>query len=116
MDKIHLTITASLLITMCFVGNTAIEKNHDRTADNIFHQTWNIGDMDYLNRDRDYLIFNPTNTMFDRQYIYFSGSFANGKLPDDETFPIPLVLSAVILGSIGITLFVWFLDKRYRFL
>jgi hypothetical protein len=115
MDKIHLTIIASLLITVCFVGTTAADKNHDRTTNNILNQTWNIGDAYYLNSYREDLIFNPTNAMFDRQYIYLNGNITNGKLPDNETLPIPLVLFAVILGSLGITLFVWYLDKRCGF-
>ena len=129
MDKNHLTITASLLITVCFVGTTAADKNYDRTTYDILNQTWNIGalddsrgstysvmtiigNVDYLNSNREDLIFNPTNAMFDRTDFYFKGNITNGTLPDDESLPITLVLSAVILGSLGITLFVWFLDKH----
>jgi hypothetical protein len=134
MDEIHLTITAILFITVCFAGTAAADKNSDRTTYDILNQTWNIDawddssditysvmtiieDVDYLNSDREDLIFNPTNAMFDRADFYFKGNINNGTLPEDESLPITLVLSAVILGSMGITLFVWFLDKRkyYRF-
>jgi hypothetical protein len=70
--------------------------------------TWQNGNDTKESNEGKRLIFNSTNVMFDRPDFHFQGDIINGTLPDDETLPITLVLSAVILVKRTISLIHFF--------